>query len=363
MIRPNDPDHFTDWLRRVIEFRRSRTVDEVQGDIRNGLAACLCSGTTLVGDIASGGLSWEAVSCAPLRGIVFFELIGLSDERYRQAVFDSITWTQDKLDHPTCRSALSPHAPYSFRLSFVQWLRGQLLFRPSPAELRQMDHASMTKYLRARTANSRPLAIHLAESQIEAELLTRRSGPLVPFLKELGAWDPSGLAWDFEHALTLCDWQGPQLLVHCNYLSPDVPIPSNASIVYCPRTHAAFGHPAHPFREFLKHGVRVCLGTDSLASNPDLDILAEARFVYERYPDFPGDQLLRMVTLSGAEALGWANETGSLEPGKSADLVVLTLPDRDGADPHRLIFESDEPPGTSRRTMWCGRWREHTNHE
>ena len=55
------------------------------------------------------------------------------------------------------------------------------------------------------------------------------------------------------------------------------------SVAYCPRTHAAFGHPPHPFREFLARGVRVCLATDSLASNPDLDILAEARVVRSRY--------------------------------------------------------------------------------
>ena len=57
-------------------------------------------------------------------------------------------------------------------------------------------------------------------------------------------------------------------------------IPPHSSIVYCPRTHAAFGHPPHPFRDFLARGVRVALGTDSLASNPDLDLLAEARFVH-----------------------------------------------------------------------------------
>ena len=117
------------------------------------------------------------------------------------------------------------------------------------------------------------------------------------------------------------------------------------SIVYCPRTHAAFGHPPHPFREFLARGVRVCLGTDSLASNPDLDILAEARFVHRRYPDFPGDALLRMVTLSGAEALGWADEAGSLEPGKSADFVAVPLPDRDAADPHELLFAAHRASG------------------
>jgi cytosine/adenosine deaminase-related metal-dependent hydrolase len=146
----------------------------------------------------------------------------------------------------------------------------------------------------------------------------------------------------------------PILYIHCNYLPPDAPLAPVHSIVYCPRTHAAFGHPPHPFREFLARGVRVCLGTDSLASNPDLDILAEARFVRGRYPDFPGDQLLRMVTLSGAEALGWADECGSLEAGKSADFVAVPLPDADATDPHELLLA--DHPG-ERRTMFRGQWR------
>src|SRR5205814_8406147 len=124
--------------------------------------------------------------------------------------------------------------------------------------------------------------------------------------------------------------------------------PPPSTLVYCPRTTAAFGHPPHPFREFLQRGVRVALGTDSLASNPDLDLLAEMRFVHQRHPDFPGDALLRMGTLSGAEALGWADETGSLTPGKSADLVVVPLPDIDG-DPYQLLFESPQPVA---RTMF-----------
>ena len=76
---------------------------------------------------------------------------------------------------------------------------------------------------------------------------------------------------------------------------------------------------------FSERGIRVALGTDSLASNPDLSILAELRHVHQHYPDVPGDVLLRMATLSGAEALGWADDTGSLEAGKSADLVVVPL--------------------------------------
>ena len=151
-------------------------------------------------------------------------------------------------------------------------------------------------------------------------------------------------------------WQtaraSPLLYVHGNYLRPDAPLPKNASIIYCPRTHAAFGHPPHPFRDFLARGVRVAIGTDSLASNPDLDVLAEIRFLHRLYPDVPGAVLLRMATLSGAEALGWADETGSLAPGKSADLVVVPLAG-DDADPYRLLLGAD---AAVRRVLFRGRW-------
>jgi cytosine/adenosine deaminase-related metal-dependent hydrolase len=124
-------------------------------------------------------------------------------------------------------------------------------------------------------------------------------------------------------------------------------------MVYCPRTHAAFGHDSHPFQDILASGGRVALGTDSLASNPDLDVLAEARFLHRRYPDVSGQTVLRMITLSGAEALGWDQETGSLTLGKSADLVVLPLPDQDSSDPHALILESS---AAVTRVMCQGKW-------
>jgi cytosine/adenosine deaminase-related metal-dependent hydrolase len=57
----------------------------------------------------------------------------------------------------------------------------------------------------------------------------------------------------------------------------------------------------------------------------------------------PGDVLFRLATLNGAEALGWADETGSLDAGKSADFAVVALPERDAADPHDLLFDSDLP--------------------
>src|SRR5262249_25156993 len=129
-----------------------------------------------------------------------------------------------------------------------------------------------------------PIAIHLAESRAELTLLGDRSGSFVEFLKEVGAWDPAGLVESPEDVLELMNGVNPVAFAHGNYLRANAPVPDNGAIVYCPRTHAAFGHPSHPFRDFLAKGVCVALGTDSLASNPDLDILAEARFVHARHP-------------------------------------------------------------------------------
>ncbi len=330
LIPPTDPDHFTDWLRGVIAYRRGRTLEQVQADIRAGLAECLCFGTTLIGDIASEGASWEPLAASLTRAVAFWELIGLSQERYNAAVLNFGMNATRREPNPLCRWAGSPHAPYSV---YHTAAAGQLFIGNA--------------------------AIHFAESPAEMELLASKTGPFVDFLKELGVWDPNAftakLSDFFKNEPNSHLPHTPALYIHCNYLPPDLPRAPAHTVVYCPRTHAAFLHPPHPFREFLKRGVRVCLGTDSLASNPDLDILAEARFVHARHPDFPGDQLLRMITIAGAEALGWAKETGSLEVGKSADLVAVPLPERDAADPHELLFA--DYPG-ERRTLFRGAWRD-----
>jgi len=327
LIPPTDPDHFTDWLKGVIAYRRSRSAEQTQSDIEAGLAECLRFGTTLIGDIASEGKSWDALNRAKTRAVVFFELIGLREERARAAFALFQQWRSERIDSPNVRTEFSPHAPYSVN---------RIAFDAGPRFI---------------------IATHLAESPGELRLLMNREGPFVDFLAELGVYDPSGFD-RLERLLVRTRCNKHTLLAHCNYL-PDEMWKyiggGGHTIAYCPRTHAAFGHPPHPFREFLARGVRVCLGTDSLASNPDLDILAEARFVHAKYPDFPGEQLLKMVTLSGAEALGWADECGSLEAGKSADMVAVPLPNAEG-DPHELLF-GPAIPGETRRTMWRGEWR------
>jgi len=331
LIPPTDADHFTDWLRGVIAFRRGRSPEQVQADIQEGLAGCLRSGTTLLGDISSDGGSWAAIFGAKTRAVVFHEVLGLSKQRFQQSAATAVRWVGNG-HHETamCSPGVSPHAPYSCCADGLPHITSALPLLGNR------------------------MTVHLAETKAELELLRMFSGPFVEFLTELGVWDPSGLAWGPEQILDFTRGAKHALYAHCNYLPPETAFGGNQSVVYCPRTHAAFGHSPHPFREFIRRRVRVCLGTDSLASNPDLDILAEARFVHAKHPDFAGDQLLRMVTIAGAEALGWGHETGSLEVGKSADMVAVPLPDREAA-PHELLFA--DHPG-ERQTMFRGQWRE-----
>jgi cytosine/adenosine deaminase-related metal-dependent hydrolase len=305
----------TIWLRRVIAYRRSCLPQETRANIDVGLSESAQHGTTLLGDISAQGMSWDALAVGPLRATVFFELLGLSVNRAWEAFGAARRWMKNFPATETCRPGFSPHAPYSFRGEFLQGV----------------------------SALGRVISIHLAESAFEAELLECHTGPFVRFLTELGAWDKTGVAFNHADVIGLTSSARNVLYIHANYLPPETAIPAHGTIVYCPRTHSAFGHPPHPFREFLARGIRVALGTDSLASNPDLDVLAEARFIHAKHPDVPGDVLLRMAALSGAEALGWADEAGSLTPGKSADFIVLPLPNEEKRDPHLLVLESAPP--------------------
>ena len=222
---PPSPD-FVGWLRQVIAHRRTTTPEQTEADI-HGLAECLRFGTTVVGDIASGGASWDALAEAPLWAVVYFELLGLSQDRAAAAWEVWKWWLRARPEATNCRPGVSPHAPYSARFS--------LFFGAATADM--------------------PAATHLAESREELWLLGDRCGPFVDFLKGLGVWDPEGLAEGPDHILRLMNGLRPVVFCHGNYLRPDHPIPDNAAVVYCPRTHAAFGHPAHPFRDFLARGV------------------------------------------------------------------------------------------------------------
>jgi len=325
------PEDEVSWLRRVIDQRRGGSAETLKEAVGRNLLESLAAGTTLLADTTTAGLSWDQVVDSPVRAVVFAELIGLRRERGLQTSDDAWNWigSVGPLAQVTgcARVGVSPHAPYST----AGWL-----------------------YHRAASCGM-PLSTHLAEMPEELELLQNRSGPLRTFLEDLGAWDddwepvgPHPSDYVRKGELRKADW----LIAHGTYLDPAdfwqlrpeaAPDGHRVAVAYCPRTHARFGHAPHPFRAMLERGVVVCLGTDSRASSPSLSVLDEARFLRRRDGSLNGPLLLTMATLFGAWALRAETTTGSLRPGKSADLAVVALPDRDVEDPHDLLFDSDLP--------------------
>ncbi len=222
------------------------------------------------------------------------------------------------------RPGLSPHAPYS--------VHPELLDR----------------VLRLAKAANVPVAMHLAESGEELELLASGTGPFRQLLEHLGVWAPEVFpgGWrPLDYLKRLAD-APVALIIHGNYLDPEeidflADHRANMSLVYCPRTHAYFRHARYPLAEMLARGVNVALGTDSRASNPDLSMWAELRFAAHTHREVPPAAILEMATVAGARALGIDAEVGTLEPGKLANLVVVDLPAALAGDPHQLLLEAE----------------------
>ncbi len=322
-----------DWLSNVVASRSDTSAAEA---VTSGIRESIRHGTTLLADIAAADTIWPSVVPLDRRSIVFGELIGPTSQRvddacrraaeYLAAVQLAATQTSN-----AWRPGLSPHAPYS--------VHPELLCRV------------------VRLANDEqvPLAMHLAESPEEIELLATGRGPFRPFLENLGAWTdnlvPVGTRpLDYLKQLATAP---RALIVHGNYLDDEEIVflageSNHMPVVFCPRTHAYFDHAPYPLAKMLAAGVTVALGTDSRASSPNLSVLEEMRHVAAHYPSVEPSTVLRLGTLGGATALGCAERLGTLAPGKLANLAAVALPDRDD-DPYALLFDSTEPVvGT-----WC----------
>jgi len=321
---------FPDWIRLVVSRRRTRlaSLSSVERStqrlmaIEGGLRESLAASTTLLGEIASESWPWPCTppAAACLAGVIFHESIGFKSE----ASAAELQSARRELEKPAPASSwshgLSPHAPYTVH----------------PELLREVIAISREQHI--------PLAMHLAESPEELELLAAQTGPFRELLEAFGAWQEAvlrrgGTPLDYLKLLAEAD---SALVIHGNYLSTEerqllADHRGRLTLVYCPRTHAYFRHKPYPLADLLREGVSLALGTDSRASNPDLSMLAELKFALRTHPQVSPSEILRLGTLAGAEALRQGELTGSLVPGKRADLAIVAI-DPAAPDPAEAIL-------------------------
>jgi cytosine/adenosine deaminase-related metal-dependent hydrolase len=134
------------------------------------------------------------------------------------------------------------------------------------------------------------------------------------------------------------------LAVHCVHLDQQdhsLLQAGQVTVVTCPRSNARLGVGTAPIQKLLSAGIPVALGTDSLASNPDLDLFAEMAALVDAHEGLYPAPVLRMATLNGARALGLDDRLGSIEVGKLAALLVIPLDDP-GTKPFDAVCSNPE---------------------
>jgi cytosine/adenosine deaminase-related metal-dependent hydrolase len=184
-----------------------------------------------------------------------------------------------------------------------------------------------------------PLSIHLAESQEEAAFL-RGEGPFVELFKERNFGAPPATVARSSTAVVAAAGalNANTAAVHAVQLDDEdrrLLAQSNATVVSCPRSNDYLGVGQPHLSALLEAGVPLALGTDSLASAPDLDLFAEMQFLHQQHPLISAPTLVEAATAGGARALGLQDRFGQIAPGMSSALIAVELPQ--GVDPYELL--------------------------
>ena len=324
------------WIELVVAMRRSRAAsgtDEaarLAAAVASGLDQSAAAGVTAIGEIATASHP-VAGHVGPLVR-VFRETLGLSSTAMA-AARSSLLRDLDRMNSEGTGIGISPHAPYSVAEPLGRQVVGEAVRRRLP------------------------VMMHLAESRDEAELLATGGGAFRTLLEQLGAWQPDSPP----RLLALADWisllaRAPRgVVVHGTFLPEDgIALARLARhrdrlcVVVCPRTTLALSGRLPPVEAFLAAGIRVAIGTDSRASNPDLSVLAECRALVDGGVASPAEALA-MATRHGAWALAFERRCGMLAPGRLADLAILR-PSSRHADPSEAVLDpATELAATLRR--------------
>ncbi len=305
---------FRPWIVRLTKARRAVLTPAILLEsAKAGIAEGLLSGITTYADTCESGVVMQAMVEMGVRGIMYQEVFGpdpaqcegaVAGLRERLALLHE--WETSRV-----RLGISPHAPYS------------------------VSDDLFVAAARLAADAGRPLAVHLAESEAESRLVRDGEGAFAESLRERGI----AVAPRADSPVALLDRLGVlaarPLLIHCvRATAPDIAriAHHDCAVAHCPASNAKLGHGIAPLLDLLAAGVRVGLGTDSVAANNRLDILDEGRVALlmqraaaRRFDVLTAADALMLATLGGARALGLDREIGTLEVGKRGDVAAFSL--------------------------------------
>lgn len=285
---------FGAWVARLLQERSTTSEADLRAGVRRGADRLLATGTAWVGDIDTARVAPEVLAAHPLGAVCLREALDLGDPARRRAVLAELDVPLPSL--PGRREGLSPHAPFTVGRELL----GELGRRARDRRL--------------------PVAIHWSETEEEVRWLRDGTGPLAELLGE----SPRTSGLDLIEAAGLL---GPDtVLVHGNHPLPGEPerlAAAGVTLVHCPGTHRFFGREPAPLAAYRRAGVALALGTDSRASNEDLDMRREMTLLRASHPSLAPLGVWRMATEGGARALGL--DTGRVRVGARADVAAYEV--------------------------------------
>jgi cytosine/adenosine deaminase-related metal-dependent hydrolase len=302
---------FSDWVGAVMSARREYpdpADPTIVGAAARAIEAAHAAGTALFGEVSNTLVTVPLLREHGLPAQVFYELTGFTEAQPEARVAEARA-RANAAAGGHIRVSVAPHAPYSVSAALFRAIRADLDAHPDAIA-----------------------SVHLGEPPEEDELLRRGTGPIRAVLERLGRWPadwrPPGVgAVEYLNVLSVLDSR--MLAVHGVQFDRDdlarlrgrrVPI------VTCPRSNVQVGVGSPPLQSFYDMKLDVAIGTDSLASAPDLNVFAELREARRIAPRVAAGRLLASATLVGARILGFGRELGSIEPGKRAALLSVQIP-------------------------------------
>lgn len=302
------------WVEALMAQRGTQDEEAVRDATRKAIRQLESTGTVAVGDVSNALRHLDLLETSALRAVVFYELIGFDPARAAAILAGADRVLSLARQSPLrTRIQVAAHAPYSV----------------SPALFAGV------------VARGGPAALHLAESPAETQLVASGGGEWRGFLDRRGlaavpfeARGASPVAYvDGLGALrpgTVCAHCVQVDEADCRLLAA-----RGVSVALCPRSNRNLAAGTAPVPRMIAAGVRLCLGTDSLASVDTLDLLEEMALLQSQFPDLDPAAIVRMATAGGAEALG-LDSLGAIEPGRSADLAFAPAA-ASPADPCRFL--------------------------
>jgi len=301
-----------DFISQVIK-NRNHSQEIIQEAIAREEKNMIDSGIVAVGDISNTTDTFAQKQQGNLHYYTFVEYFDLFQEnntdnilQQYNAVFNALTETSKN------KKSKVPHAPYSV---------SRKLFNVIASEAKQ-------------SVKSKTISIHNQETPPENELFLSKTGDFISFYERIG-FDTKDIPKlekpSVYYALEYLQKENRNLFVH-NTLSTKEDIKSahqkigkeNVFWATCPNANLYIENSLPNYKNFLETNAQVCIGTDSLTSNWQLNILEEMKTIlkYQSYLDF--ETVLQWATINGARALGFADVLGSIEIGKTPGLVLIS---------------------------------------